>query len=447
MPVRTENDTTISGRQLRAIRLASPIMRRVVRKPRLAGAMDPLLTPFNPFSPRRSSDPYPLYERMRAKGPVVQHPLLRVWYVTGFDECEALLRSRSTSVDRSAFFSALAPYKRLNPSTLDLFLGSMLMKDSPEHDRVRNGANRVFSRTAIERYAPDIEEITRKAIADIPDSKYFDFAEHVAFKVPVRVLWRIFGVPAEQHDDAARYLHLFAAFTDPRKDFDVRAMDEGIASYRRWLNSLIDERRESETHVDALGHCAQLERSGQLTRQDIHSMFELLTIAGFETTSSFLGNCINILSRYPEFRESMFSSESTVEAGLEEILRLEPPAQVLDRLATEDIQLGSQSIKRGSSIGIVIGAANRDPRRFESPNEPRLSRQARSLVFGIGPHHCLGAALALLEGRIVLEVVRELLGDLTVQEDSTTWKPSVWGMRGPNRLVVSSSRAHRHSHA
>ncbi len=152
-----------------------------------------------------------------------------------------------------------------------------------------------------------------------------------------------------------------------------------------------------------------------------------------------LGNTLVALARHPDQRTLLRDNPDLIENAVEELLRFDPPAQVSGRQATADFEVAGVTIRRGDNIGLMIGAANRDKRRWSDADELRLDRpDPRPISFGFGAHHCLGAALARLELRIALPVLLDTLGDYTIDPARTVWKRS-FALRGPTSLPLSST--------
>jgi cytochrome P450 len=167
------------------------------------------------------------------------------------------------------------------------------------------------------------------------------------------------------------------------------------------------------------------------------SLVMILLLAGHETTTGALGNAIVALARHPEQRDLVRRRPELWPNAVEELLRFDTVVQTDPRAALEDATVGGRTIKKGQNLTVMLGAVNRDPRRFDAPDELRLDRRDPSpMSFGHGIHHCVGAALVRAEMRVALPAVVRALGDYAVVEDQLAWKRSI-AFRGPSRLVVT----------
>ena len=167
-------------------------------------------------------------------------------------------------------------------------------------------------------------------------------------------------------------------------------------------------------------------------------MIAFLLFAGHETVTGMLGNSLVALAGNPEQRTLLRNTPDLIDNAVEELLRFDPPAQVSGRQATADFSIAGVNIRQGDNIGLMIGAANRDKRRWRDADELRLDRpDPKPISFGFGAHHCLGAALARMELRHTIPVLLDALGDYTVDLDRAVWKRS-FALRGPIALPLNA---------
>ena len=166
-------------------------------------------------------------------------------------------------------------------------------------------------------------------------------------------------------------------------------------------------------------------------------MIAFLLFAGHETVTGMLGNSLVALADRPDQRVLLRNDPDLIDNAVEELLRFDSPAQVSGRQATADLEIAGTTIRRGDNIALMIGAANRDKRRWVDADELRLDRpDPRPISFGFGAHHCLGAALARMQLRRALPVLLDALGDYTIDSGRTVWKHS-FALRGPTSLVLT----------
>jgi cytochrome P450 len=215
-------------------------------------------------------------------------------------------------------------------------------------------------------------------------------------------------VPAEDQDQFRAWGHDVAATLDPQTaataQAQTRAAELALTGY---LRDLVHERRAHPDDSILSALIAAQEEGDRLSSGEIVSTALLLLVAGFETTVNLIGNGTVALLSDPDSWSRLRQDPALVPAAIEEMLRYDSPVQLTSRIATEEVEVGGVVIAAGQPVIVSIGGANRDPAVFEQPDEFRIDRPdpGRHLSFSLGMHHCLGSALARLEGRIAIEEV------------------------------------------
>ncbi len=422
---------------MRIEQVALPVLRWVNSKPRLQPVLDVAFKPFNPFSPALNVDPYPAYERLRAKGPVVYATGLNAWMVSSYELCEEVLRS-PVSVDRGDLFDTVAPWSRLSTRTRETFTRSLLLVDPPDHTRLRKLVSRAFTPRTVERIAPRVQEIAAELVAEAAAQPRVDLFKSVFAPLPIYVIGELLGIPERDWPRLKAWSDEIAKAIDPIHAFAVADMERAVAELTEALDGWVAERTASpgDDLLSQLIVAADPE-DGRLSGEELRSMVTLLMVAGHETTSGLLGNAVVALERRPTLRARMADDPAVVPNAVEELLRYDSPVQNTDRIIVEPVELGGHTIKAGAMVTLLIGAANRDPDRFEQPHSIDFDRtDVRPLSFGHGIHHCLGAALARLEARTVLPLVFGELPDHRIDRSGLRWKSSLT-LRGPIELPVA----------
>jgi len=410
-----------------------PVLRAVARRDRVARLLNRPLAPFNPIDPSRYVDPYPLYENIRARGPVFEHKRLGAWLVTGYEECEQVLRSPS-SVDRSHLLEHVAPYKHIDEDILDMVTTMMLMVDPPDHTRLRKLVNRAFTPRAIAQLEPQVEKIAGQLLDELETRSQFDVMNHYASQVPIYMIGQMLGVPSDQWPRLKKLSDTIALFVDPLSGFEALALTTAVREAAAIFTVEFEKRRD-QPQDDILSALVAAEEDGdRLSQDELISMCLLLMVAGHETTTGLIGNALVSLDRDRDARAMLLGSASSIDL-VDEFLRHDSPVQNTDRFITTPLTIGNQTIPEGALVTIMLGAANRDPRVYDSPDELRLDRpDPRPLSFGHGIHHCLGAALARIEGEIAIRAFVERFPDYRIA--SLEWKRSLT-LRGPEAMVIS----------
>lgn len=400
-------------------------------------AADRVLKPWNPFSPRRYADPYPLYEQVRAHGPMSWQWTIQGWNVVGYEECEEALRSTHVSVDRTEVMDVIAPYTKTDTETVGMFTRTMLMTDPPDHGRLRSLVNRAFTPRAVAALEPSIEKITLDLLHEIGDQRHVDVQKAFCDRVPIFAISDMLGIPRDERERLKLISDEIVKFIDPISGFDPYDMEAAVRDFRSLLGDLITE-REAQPQDDMLSRLLAAEEDGdRLSRPELESMVALLLVAGHETTAGLLGNSLLALQHHPDAKAQLLEEPDIVDNAVEELIRYDSPVQGTDRIATTDFELAGNAVKAGQMLGIFLGAANRDPRRYDRPDALQLDRpQPRPLSFGHGIHHCLGAALARLEAKVALPMFLQAFPDYRIDEGRLEWKRSIT-LRGPSELPVT----------
>ena len=423
---------------MRIERFIVPALRGVARSDRTANMLDKVLRPWNPFSPARYRDPYPRYARLRSEiGELKFQRSLQGWNVVGYDACEEVLRNPNMSVDRADMLAGVPPYSKLSQPTMDLFTNTMLMKDPPDHTRLRTLVNRAFTPRQMAALEPDIDKITRGLLDKLQHGQQADVIESFCAQLPIHVISNMLGFPPASWDEFRAVSDSLVQFIDPISSFDPAAMERTVSRFTEMLGELVTE-RERQPQDDMVSRLVEAQDDGdRLNRRELESMVAILMVAGHETTASLLGNSLLALQAHPEAKNRLRTEPDIATNAVEELLRFDTPVQLTDRFPTEDVQVAGQTLKKGQLVGVFLGAANRDPARYDRPDQLILDREdPRPLSFGHGIHHCLGAALARMETRVALPLFLQTFPDYQIDIDRVAWKRS-FTVRGPLMLPTT----------
>ena len=416
-------------------------MQRAQSSPRLMGAVDRVAKPANPFAPQHHGTKLMkyFYERARAHGPIVYQRGLRVWWVTGAEECEAALRLTELSSDRGELVRIVPPYDRMDPEKVDLMLSMLINRDAPDHTRLRGLVNRVFTPRAMSRLEPAIRDICDELLTELSDLESFDAVEAFCEKVPIYAIGGLLGVPPAEWERLKEISDRLIRLIDPIIGFDPLLMNRDMDELAEMFEREFEERRR-EPRDDIMTGLVEVSDGGdRLSHDELVAMCMVLLVAGYETTSSLLGNALVLFDGHRDQRAVLLEQPDLIGNAVEEILRFEPPVHSPpDRTVAQDCELHGHQLRQGQFVAPILAAANRDPRRHERPNEFDITRpDPRPLSFGHGAHHCLGAALARLEARIAIPAFLAAFPDYAVAGDGVEWKRSVT-VRGPRRLVITT---------
>ncbi|WP_411088869.1 cytochrome P450 family protein [Streptomyces sp. 061-3] len=370
--------------------------------------------------PRFLQDPYPTYAAMRSACPVQAVPSGsggRLSYlVTGYAEAREALADARLSKDTAAFFAGKESKRRLHPAVAH----NMLSSDPPRHTRLRKLVTRAFTTGTVAELRPFIARVTDDLLDQWPVGEPFDFVTGLAVPLPVIVICELLGVPEEDRPDIRRWSgELFAAgqpgVIDAASHSLADYMTDLIAAKRRHPGSSLLDRLISARDGD-----------DRLNEEELVSLAVLLLVAGHETTTNFLGNATLSLLQHPAELDRLRQNPDDIPTVLDELLRFDSPVSTATfRYTTEAVTLGGTDIPTGAPVLVVLGAANRDPERFSSPDQLDANRDAAGhLAFGHGIHRCVGAPLAKAEAEIALRAVLTRFPGLrlAVPPDQLQWR-------------------------
>lgn len=393
-----------------ADRLASPMNFKIDARRRSVS--------LDPRDPDFFNDPYPKYRAIHETAPTFFWEQYGFWCFSRHNEVSALLRDRRFGRQILHLTSRAALGWREPPAHLKPFLDlerhSLLELEPPEHTRLRNLVNRAFVSRQVERLAPRIAELTHELIDGFAEQGSVDLADAVAKPIPVIVIAELLGAPAEMWPRLLDWSHRMVAMYQ----FGVTQATEETAAaaaleFAAFLRAYVDERRR-QPGDDLISHliAAQTE-GGKLSQDELIATCVLLLNAGHEATVHAIGNGLKALLEAPAAVRNALAEQSTRAALVEELLRFDAPLHLFTRYVLEDLSFDGVELKMGERIGLLLGAANRDPERFPDPDRIDWARSPNPHVsFGAGIHFCVGAPLARLELAVVLPVLFDRLADL-----------------------------------
>lgn len=311
----------------------------------------------------------------------------------------------------------------------------LLVTDDPEHARRRQLVARAFTPRQMRRFEPAVAQWSAQLADAMLASDEIDFVADFAAPLPIRVIATVLGVPTGEADAFRHWSEEVTHALGGHETSPERRQQAG-AAFARLVGELLDDRDGLDPET-VLGAIAEAEAAGTLTRFESVRLTMELIVAGNITTTDHLANSVLLLAERPELVAALRADPSLVPAFVEESLRLEGPVQGFYRRALAERRLGEATVPAGSRLLLLYGAANRDPDRYEAPDELRLDRASPTshLAFGFGSHTCLGAPLARMESRIALETLLERIAAFEVDTDRVEHLASYIN-HGPTRLPM-----------
>ena len=355
-------------------------------------------------------DPYPRYRELRERGHVL--PSFVGCVVFGHHEANEVFRSKVWGSDPRrlpGFGASSLEYFADSAFEDESEIGNSLLNlDPPEHTRLRAFVSRAFSPRAIDRLRTDAEKAVDELLAPALRRGTLEVVHELAYPLPLAVVSAMLGVPSADLDRVKQWGYDVAPAIDPLPSArQARRAAEADAAAARYFAGLIEARR-SEPRDDLLSELiAGQEAGSSLSDGELLQTCTVILVAGFVTTVNLISSGVLLLLQHPEQLRALSDDPALIPNAVEEMLRFEPPIQSSRRYALEDTVIGGVPMPAGRTGVVSIGAANRDPEVFTDPDTFDIARSnaAQHLAFASGIHHCLGAALARLEGQIVFEAL------------------------------------------
>ena len=365
----------------------------------------------DPRAPAFFNDPYPAYRAIRSATPMFFWEQYGFWCSTRHAQVSALLRDRRfgrqilhrTSREKLGWSE---PPAHLQPF-LDVERHSLLELEPPEHTRLRNLINRAFVSRQVERLAPRIDRLANELIDRFEARGEVDLLGSFATPIPAIVIAELLGVPIEMWPQLLDWSHRMVAMYQ----FGVtRAVEDGAVAATRafvaFLRGYLEMRRGARTD-DLISQLIGAETDeGRLSEEELIATCILVLNAGHEATVHGIGNGVKAMLEAELDPRQAFATPMATAAMVEELLRFDAPLHLFTRYALEDVDYNGVAFRQGDRIGLLLGAANRDPERFAAPDLIDGSRSPNPHVaFGGGIHFCIGAPLARLEMEIALPIL------------------------------------------
>lgn len=392
--------------------------------------------------PEFRANPYPIYALMRREAPVVSMKAFLgqpAWLITRYDDVVAALKDPRFS---NAMFDPSAKADPMGrwymPRVFRILGNSMITSDDPAHQRLRGLVHLAFTPKRIQAITTRVEEVTANLLDAAEKKNDIDLIREFALPLPLTVISDLMGVPEAER---MGFFHAVAPFLDAVAGSPVRMLGQfrNAGKLLRFFERMIALRR-SDPQDDLITALVQAEQEGdRLDQDELLSMIFLLLLAGHETTVNLIGNGTLALLEYPAQRAWLREHPEMIDRAVDELLRYANPVEHgTSRRLTEDVTLHGVTMPKGSSVLLMVAAANRDETAFENADGLDLNRWPnRHVSFGLGVHYCLGAPLARLEGRIAINALTQRYPDLrlTIRPDQVLWRTAV-AVRGVKRLPV-----------
>lgn len=391
-------------------------------------------------SPAFFADPYPLYAKLRSDAPLC--PLMPgIWLATRYEEANRILRDPRFGKDFLAGVARRYGTDAAKEPAFQMVNRFMLLMNPPEHTRLRALVSKAFG----VKQAPELRRLARREadrlVDELIDRHRADLVKSLAYPLPVRIICALLDIRLE---DSLRFLEDTQALVkvfelSPIGPAEIDAANRAARAFDSYFRTVCRERRENPGS-DLVSLLLQAkEGEDRLNEDEIIANVTLLFLAGHETTANMLGNALITLHRNPGQLDLLRTNPALLPQAVNECLRYETSVHIAARVAMQDVAIGAATIKRGETVYINLGSANRDPDVFDEPERFLIERPEpprKPLPFGGGVHYCLGARLARIELETALAVLFRRMPELQLESvDRPSWKPTIT-IRGLDRLMA-----------
>ncbi|BBZ01604.1 cytochrome P450 [Mycolicibacterium chitae] len=349
---------------------------------------------YDPYNIDLNMNPYPVFARFREEAPLYYNEQHDFYALSRWDDVNKGV------IDHETFISGRGALLELIKSGMEMPPGTLIFEDPPIHNIHRNLLSRVFTPRKVLALEPQIREFTTRCLDPLVGTGNFDFVNDLGEQMPMRVIGMLLGIP----EDRQQAITDHGEETLNKDKVDSLATGEVFAEFVDWrtenpsddiMTDLLNAEFEDETGTVR-----------KLRRDELLLYLTVIATAGSETTTRMLGWAGKTLAEVPEQRRDLVQNPDLIPRAMEEILRWEPPALQLARYVTRDVEYYGHTVPEGSAMLLLVGAANRDSRRFHNGDVFDIHREQQGhMTFGAGTHFCMGNALARLELRIAMEEI------------------------------------------
>ena len=397
---------------------------------------------FDPLAPEQRESPYAVYAEARERAPVFYAERFGFWVVTRHEDVLTVLKDGETYSSRDALTSSPVELPPEVQAVLDEGWPDMPVlvdTDAPLHTRIRGLVTKAFTPRRVAEMEPTIERFARELIDAIAADGRADIVARFAWPLPLRVIGDMLGAPREDHERLHEWSVHWLRLKQPGATLEEQlTWARSTVELQRYFMELLDARdREPDDDLTTALLAAASELDPPLPRDAVMGVPLDVVVAGHVTVTRAIGNALVLLLTEPGRAEALRKDSSLVPPAVEEILRLESPAQGLFRTTTRPVTLGGVELPAGARLMVHYGSANRDERVFTCPADYDPCREGlnKHVAFGKGVHFCIGAPLARLELGIALPMLLERLPGLRLGDRPLAWEP-IFFARGLERLEV-----------
>ena len=380
----------------------------------------------NPYSYEFHDDPFTVYRTLRDDAPCYHNEELGFWALSRYDDVVAALHDPVTYCSRYGI-----TLERGNPVPM------LLTMDPPDHTVMRRLVSRAFTPRHIAGLEPSVRALSRQYLDALGDRRSVDLVGDYAALLPMDVISNLLGVPEADQEQLRKWSDALLHREEGLPDVTPEGIEAATNLYK-YFATFVSDRRAHPGADDFTAALLAAEPDGEaLSDEQVIGFCFLLIIAGNETTTKLLANCLLAFQRFPSEKAKVLADRTRIADAIEEILRFEGSTQLMARTLTRAVELHGASMPEGAKILLLLGSANRDERVWAHADEFDIDRAwpTHHVGFGHGIHVCLGAALARLEMRVSLEEFLDFAPHYVIDE-SALERVHSGNVRGYSRMPV-----------
>ncbi len=395
-----------------------------------------LADPFDPVRPEFVQNPYALYAVLREQAPVFYNADRHWWLISKYEDVHFCLRDRNftkvlNNSEQSCPFGGFI--QRLKSLSNEMFMGvkqpAIDLKgfisnyDPPQHTKIRTPLNQRFSKQSVQMLTDEIAQYARQLWDDVENQTgAFDLLEHYAFPLSSHFAFKQIGIPQESKEICDLLRELMLCFDPVLAERDK--LEETTARLAALLKPIVLERKRqpaNDSITDLLKHKAE---GRSLSHDTVLANALYLVMAAFESTAFLIGNGVLALLRNPDQFELLRANPTYIERAVDELARFEASGQIVPYFIKENVELRSKLLKKGETVHLLIGSANRDPAIFDEPDRLDILRpnSNRHLAFGAGTHFCLGSHLARLLAQVAISTLVQRAPGIKLAHDKISYR-------------------------
>lgn len=345
-------------------------------------------------------NPYPTYAALREDMPVCPQPDGSV-ILSRYEDLDLIYRDTTRFIsDKKAVFG---PKYGVDSPLYEHHTTSLVFNDPPLHTRVRKVMVGAMNPRALAQMEPGLIQLVDALLDQMQAKGSVDLIQDFAGAIPIEIIGNLLGIPRSERGPLRDWSLAILGALEPQLTHEQENWgNRAVTEFKEFLRHIVDDRRRNPGNLDTdvLTRLVQDDADGGLSEVELYQNCIFILNAGHETTTNLIGNALELLNRHRDKRAELLTSPDLITSAVDEFLRLESPNQFGNRLTTEEVTFHGHSIPAGTDIHLCIGAANRDPRQFDRPDNVQLDRRPnKHHAFAGGPHTCVGLTLARMEGK------------------------------------------------